>query len=74
MPENIIQIKSLPGIKRDGTRFEGDAYVLDFPEHSRLVTDDGLELTQTEAGEVGGWWPDSRDIQRYGLRWIKLSN
>jgi len=25
--ENIIQIKSLPGIKRDGTRFEGDQYV-----------------------------------------------
>lgn len=24
--------------------FEGDAYVLDFPEHTRLVTDDGLEL------------------------------
>ena len=23
MAENIIQIKSLPGIKRDGTRFEG---------------------------------------------------
>ena len=27
MAENIIQIKSLPGIKRDGTRFEGDQYV-----------------------------------------------
>ena len=27
MPENILQIKSLPGIKRDGTRFEGDQYV-----------------------------------------------
>lgn len=27
MPENIVQIKSLPGIKRDGTRFEGDQYV-----------------------------------------------
>ena len=27
MPENIAQIKSLPGIKRDGTKFEGDAYV-----------------------------------------------
>jgi hypothetical protein len=27
MPENILQIKSLPGIKRDGTKFEGDAYV-----------------------------------------------
>ena len=27
MAENIIQIKSLPGIKRDGTRFEGDNYV-----------------------------------------------
>jgi len=25
--ENIVQIKSLPGIKRDGTKFEGDAYV-----------------------------------------------
>ena len=53
--------------------FEGDAYVLDFPEHTRLVTDDGLELTQTDAGEVGGWWPDSGDIQRYGLRWIELT-
>ena len=27
MPDSILQIKSLPGIKRDGTRFEGDAYV-----------------------------------------------
>ena len=27
MPEQIAQIKSLPGIKRDGTKFEGDAYV-----------------------------------------------
>lgn len=27
MPEQIIQIKSLPGIKRDGTRLEGDNYV-----------------------------------------------
>ena len=27
MAENIVQIKSLPGIKRDGTRFEGDNYV-----------------------------------------------
>ena len=27
MPENIVQIKSLPGIKRDGTRFEGDQYI-----------------------------------------------
>jgi hypothetical protein len=27
VPENIVQIKSLPGIKRDGTRFEGDQYV-----------------------------------------------
>jgi hypothetical protein len=25
--ENIVQIKSLPGIKRDGTRFEGDQYI-----------------------------------------------
>jgi len=25
--ENIVQIRSLPGIKRDGTKFEGDAYV-----------------------------------------------
>jgi hypothetical protein len=25
--ENVIQIRSLPGIKRDGTRFEGDQYV-----------------------------------------------
>jgi len=25
MAENIIQIKSLPGIKRDGTRFEAQA-------------------------------------------------
>ena len=27
MAENIVQIRSLPGIKRDGTRFEGDQYV-----------------------------------------------
>lgn len=27
MAEKIVQIKSLPGIKRDGTRFEGDNYV-----------------------------------------------
>lgn len=27
MPEKIVQIKSLPGIKRDGTKFEGDNYV-----------------------------------------------
>jgi len=27
MAEQIVQIKSLPGIKRDGTRFEGDQYV-----------------------------------------------
>lgn len=27
MTDDIIQLKSLPGIKRDGTRFEGDQYV-----------------------------------------------
>jgi hypothetical protein len=27
MPEIIVQIRSLPGIKRDGTRLEGDQYV-----------------------------------------------
>ena len=27
MPDTILQIKSLPGIKRDGTKFEGDQYV-----------------------------------------------
>lgn len=27
MPEQIIPIRSLPGIKRDGTKFEGDQYV-----------------------------------------------
>jgi hypothetical protein len=27
MAENIVQIKSIPGIKRDGTKFEGDQYV-----------------------------------------------
>ena len=27
MAENVVQIKSLPGIKRDGTKFEGDQYV-----------------------------------------------
>ena len=27
MAENIVQIRSQPGIKRDGTRFEGDNYV-----------------------------------------------
>ena len=27
MADQVVQIKSLPGIKRDGTRFEGDQYV-----------------------------------------------
>ena len=27
MAEQIVQIKSLPGVKRDGTKFEGDQYV-----------------------------------------------
>jgi hypothetical protein len=27
MADTVVQIKSLPGIKRDGTRFEGDQYV-----------------------------------------------
>jgi hypothetical protein len=27
MAENIVQIRSAPGIKRDGTKFEGDQYV-----------------------------------------------
>lgn len=27
MADSVIQIKSLPGIKRDGTKFEGDQYV-----------------------------------------------
>jgi len=27
MADNVIQIRSLPGIKRDGTKFEGDQYV-----------------------------------------------
>lgn len=27
MSESIVQIKSIPGIKRDGTKFEGDVYV-----------------------------------------------
>jgi hypothetical protein len=27
MAEKIVQIRSGPGIKRDGTKFEGDAYV-----------------------------------------------
>ena len=54
--------------------FEGDAYVLDFPEHTRLVTDDGLELAQADAGDVGGWWPDSSNMQRYGLSWIDLAD
>jgi hypothetical protein len=54
--------------------FEGDSYVLDFLEHTCFVTDDGLELVQTDAGDVGSWWPDSGDMQRYGLRWIELAN
>ena len=54
--------------------FDGDAYVLDFPERTRLATDDGLELVQTDAGDVGGWWPDSSNMQRYGLRWIDLAD
>jgi hypothetical protein len=27
MPDTVVQIKSLPGVKRDGTKFEGDQYV-----------------------------------------------
>ena len=27
MADNVVQIRSLPGIKRDGTKFEGDQYV-----------------------------------------------
>ncbi len=27
MADSVVQIKSMPGIKRDGTRFEGDQYV-----------------------------------------------
>ena len=27
MADNVVQIKSAPGIKRDGTKFEGDNYV-----------------------------------------------
>ena len=54
--------------------FEGAEYVLDFPESTRLVTDDGLELAQADAGDVGSWWPDPTDLQRYGLRWIALDS
>jgi len=39
-----------------------------------LVTDDGLELVQADAGDVGGWRPDSGNMQRYGLRWIELAD
>ena len=27
MAESVVQLKSIPGIKRDGTKFEGDVYV-----------------------------------------------
>ena len=26
MADNVVQIRSLPGIKRDGTRFDGEFY------------------------------------------------
>lgn len=54
--------------------FEGTEYVLDFPESTRLVTDDGLELAQADAGGVGSWRPDPKDLQRYGMRWIALDS
>lgn len=52
---------------------EGEEYVLDFPEHTRLVTDDGIELAQADAGEALSWCPERSDLQRYGLRLIELA-
>ena len=50
---------------------DGDWYVLDFPGHARLVTDDGIELTPFDDQEDSTWCPDPSDVQRYGLRWIE---
>lgn len=52
MAEQIIQIKSAPGIKRDGTRLEGDNYVDDQwspeggePIHFKTLFEDEATLT-----------------------------
>ncbi|MPT04320.1 MAG: hypothetical protein E2582_08855 [Delftia sp.] len=51
--------------------FDGNDYVLDFPDHTRLETDDGIGLTQSDAGEIASWTPHLSDIERYGLKWIE---
>ncbi len=53
---------------------DDEEYVLDFPEHTRLVTDDGIALAQADAGEALNWWPERSDLQRYGLRLIELAS
>lgn len=50
---------------------DGEEYVLDFPEHARFVTDDGIQLTPSDDQEDSMWWPEPSDVQRYGLRWVE---
>jgi hypothetical protein len=52
---------------------EGKEYVLDFPEFTRLVTDDGIELAQAAGCDPLSWWPQHSDVQRYRLRMIELT-
>lgn len=47
---------------------EGEEFVLDFPEFTRVETDDGIEIAGGDAGSILSWWPSREDSQRYGLR------
>lgn len=49
---------------------EGEEFVLDFPEFSRVETDDGIEIASGDAGSILSWWPSREDAQRYDLRMV----
>lgn len=49
---------------------EGDEYVLDYPEFTRVETDDGIELASGDADSVLSWFPSLEDVKRYGLRMV----
>lgn len=50
--------------------FEGEEFVLDFPEFTRVETEDGIEIACGDAGSILSWWPSREDAQRYGLRTV----
>lgn len=50
--------------------FEGEEFVLDFPEFTRVETDDGIEIASGDADSILSWWPSREDAQRYGLRMV----